>query len=122
MIRNTLVVAALLLTGLPTVAAAADNLNEQQSKNAQKVLATLNTLGITDPDIKDFITESNKHIQDGYLNLNEEKMWGGNVALRYQLDGISSKRLELSYTPDDSHIHCTLKRDGLMVQYHLKLN
>jgi len=128
MLRNTLVVAALLLTNLITQAitqaAAAAEIPEQPSKNAQKVLDTLNTLGINDPDIKEFILDVDAHRGNGY-KLAEDNVIGGELSIRYQFDQDTTDthhRLQLVYTPKDSHIQCTASGHGVMIGYHLKLN
>src|SRR5690349_17488538 len=85
MVRKMVVVAALLLTGLTGIATAAEN-SEHRSKNAQKVLAVLNSLGMTDPDVKNFVAEVDSKVDDGYLNFTRNEVAGGELTLRYHLD------------------------------------
>jgi hypothetical protein len=115
-----LVVAALLLTNLTGIAAAADT-PEHPSKNAQKLIATLNALGINSPEVQDFMNEVNSHVENGYFNFAQQDMMGGKLALRYPVSvpGIPH-RLELNYTPNDSHVAVTARTDGIMVSYKLK--
>jgi len=114
------VVAALLLMSLVSIAAAAENL-EHQSKNAQKLIATLDSVGINDQDVKNFITETDSHVDHGYLYLSQEKVMGGNLALRYQLGSMpSSRHVELNFTPEDApHIQLNARTDMVRVGYHL---
>src|SRR4051812_25037104 len=120
MTGKTLVVAALLLTGLVRVAAAAESTSEHQSKNAQRVLFVLKSVGVNNPDVHSFVQEADRHIDHGYYNLAEERMLGGKVQLRYKLGLPSPRRMELSYTPSEvSHMRVTASTRGVMVTYHL---
>lgn len=126
MIRKLLVVAALLLTGLTELVAeheaiAAVENSEQHSKNAQKVLIILKNLGISDPDIKDFIDRVDSRSHDGYLHLTEEKAMGGKFELKYELDSrVSARQLQLTYTPNESRVQAIARTDGITVNYHLR--
>lgn len=122
MVRNMLVVAALLLTNLAGNAAAAED-PEHPSKNAQKLIATLNTLGLNSPEVREFVEDINSHVKNGYFNFAQQEMLGGEFALRYRMRSSefdTSKRLELSYTPEDSHTVITAQTNGIRVNYRLK--
>jgi hypothetical protein len=120
MCKHKSVVAALLLICLAGMAAAAET-NEHASRNAEKILTILNSVGINDPQITQFIGRVDSHIHDKYLDLSEERMMGGNLSFRYNMNnGISTRQLELMYTPDDSHIQAIAKTDGITVNYKLK--
>ena len=115
-----LVVAALLLTTLTASNAAADD-PEHLSKNAQKIVATLNMFGINDPQIRDFIAEANSHVKNGYVNLATQEVMGGELSFRYALSVPGApRRLELNYAPEDSHVNVTARTDSFMVTYKLK--
>ncbi len=118
--------AALLLTALSASIAAADS-TEHTSKNAQKILATLNLIGVNDKEIQNFIEESNAKFENGYLNLAQEEALGGKVTLRYgaseenSIDGRRMPRkLELYYAPEDSHLSITARTSGIQACYKFK--
>jgi hypothetical protein len=128
------VVAALLLIQ-PTikVATAADNSKHfdkyadapRKQKKVDKILAMLRSLGISDPEITAFAHEINDRRKDGYFMLRQERietpLSEGNLTFRYVSDGkIGIKRLELNYTPDDSHTEYSLRTNAAMVTYKLR--
>jgi hypothetical protein len=118
--RKTLVVAALLLINLDGIAAAADS-PEHTSKRAQRVIATLNSLGINDPDVANFVGDVDSRVDHGYLNLSQQKAMGGSISLRYKLGNLPSPRqVDLMYAPDDSHLQATAGTSGVMLGYHLE--
>jgi hypothetical protein len=121
MTRYVLVVAALLLTGQANVAVAAEEDKPQHSKNAVKVLATLDMLGINNKEIRDMLTAVDSRIEKGYLNLAEEQVMGGRLLLHYKLSGKQGiKQLELMYTPKDSNAEVRASTRGVMFNYKLK--
>lgn len=121
MTRYVLVVAALLLTGQANVAVAAEEDKPQHSKNAVKVLATLDMLGINNKEIRDMLTAVDSRIEKGYLNLAEEQVMGGRLLLHYKLSGKQGiKQLELMYTPKDSNTEVRASTRGVMFNYKLK--
>ena len=108
--------AALLLITFPSGAAAADN-SGHSPKNAQQVIAVLNTIGINKPEVQQFINDTDSQINNGYLNLSEQQTWGGKLSLHYQLDGVGVRQLELQYRPTDSNFGVTARSDSLMIGY-----
>jgi hypothetical protein len=113
----TLVVAALLLTSFSQVAIAAEK-TEHQSNNAHRVIIVLDSMGVNNPTIRDFIGHIDDHIQDGYLTLSEQKVMNGKLMLHYQLNGkIGSKQLEMKFTPDNSHMEYTATSHQIMATY-----
>lgn len=123
-----LVVALLLLTTLGNPAAAAEP-PEQQSKHARQLLAALSAAGINHPDIKEFVSNVDSHIDEGYLTFAERDVPGGKLRLRYQLNpdyilGTQSKamkrRVELNYAPDNSRWEATVGIDRALVTYRMK--
>ena len=120
MVRNSLIVAALLLTVLTANKAAADD-SGYPSKNAQKFLATLNSVGINNQEVRDFVEDANSHVENGYLNLAKQDVLGGELALRYGLNVPGQpRRLELHYAPEDSHFMATARTDSVKFEYRLK--
>ncbi len=118
-----LVVAALLLTDTGN-AVAADS-SEHQAKNAQKLLATLDLVGLNNKDIKQFVSDANTQVDGSYFNLAGERAMGGRISLRYQLGTdasmssyTSSRRLEFRYTPDSSHFEGIARTDLVLARYH----
>ncbi|MDE3016757.1 MAG: hypothetical protein KGI29_07580 [Pseudomonadota bacterium] len=125
MVRRKLVVAALLLANLAGIAAAADTY-EHSSKHAQKLMATLDSLGIDNPQVRKFVSEVDAHIDNGYLNLAGRDAPGGSIMLRYRFaaalpSGLSNRRLELAYQPQDvPHLEVVARTDGVTISYHFK--
>lgn len=120
MIRLLGIAAALLMSSLAGIAAAAEN-SEHPSKNAQKIIATLESVGINNKDVKAFISEANQYIDHGYLNLASRKMAGGKLTLRYQLSGgISTRQVELHFVPENSNFEGIARTNLIMVRYHLE--
>ena len=131
MTRNTLVVAALLLTALGSNAAAAETKHEHPSNHAQKVLVLLNSMGVNSREVQSFVGKVDAEIdmRDGYLNLAQRDMPGGKIALRvrvankHQPDPRSSKRFELAFTPSPdsafSRFEVIARTDSFTVNYRL---
>lgn len=125
------VVAALLLN-LPIttgVAAAADNIGHSpekqedakiflKQKKAEKIIVMLNSMGIDNPEIIEFVNTVNNRTKDGYLMLHQENITEGTVSLRYKLKpAIGIKQLELQYKPQDSNMEYRLHSNSVMVNY-----
>jgi|GEM_PF-4795441 len=127
MTRTVLIVAALLLFNLGGIAAAAEP-PEHKSKNAQKLLATLDSVGINSKEITALVNTAHSHVSHGYIYLAEQKMMGGQVSLRYSVGGArklgmqhSSRRLELHYSPkNNDNLHVIAKTNLFLVRYHLE--
>lgn len=127
MTRSVLLVAALLIINLGGNAAAAEP-PEHKSKNAQKLIATLDSVGINRKEIKDLITAAHSHVSHGYIYLAEKKIGGGHLSLRYSIGGASklgmqhsSRKLELHYSPKKmNNLHFIAKTDLFLVRYHLE--
>ena len=126
------VVAALLLTILGNVAAAAEKpkylpkdreedltlLNKRNSPKIEKILMTLKTFGISDPAIAEFATTVDTRTSGGYFLIHEEKMLGGSLKLRYALKpSIGTKQLELRFTPEESHMEYIMRKNSVMAVY-----
>ena len=108
-------------------AAAADD-PEHKSKSARKLLATLNSIGINNQDVKNLVTQADSSIDDNYLYLTERKVGSGQLALRMELSTSedpnkvhSGKRLQLHYQPKNSHLEITAHTNSVMFNYHLQL-
>ena len=121
MVRTLLAIAAALLISLADSAKAVDN-PEHKSTNAQKLLATLDLIGINDKQVKDFVTETDSHIdKQGTMALSESQVMGGKLSFRYDVRGLpSGKQFELRYTPDDSHMNMVARTNILEIRYHLE--
>jgi hypothetical protein len=127
MTRKVLIVAALLFSNLAGIAAAADN-PEHKSKNARKLIATLDSIGINNHEVLYLINAADARVEKNYFYFGEQKMANGRLALRYHLGGTNtaetpggSKRLELHYAPQDSHMQITARTNSLMINYHFEL-
>lgn len=120
--------AALLLIQpiIASMAAAAENPEHKhqnakenlKQKKAEKLLMMMEAIGISDPDIKEFVYKVNGRMQDGYLMLHQEEIAGGKLSFRYQLKPrVKAKQLELKYVPDDSNFEYTARTNSIMVNY-----
>ena len=124
MTKLALVVAALLLTGLACNAVAAEE-KKRQSKNAAKVLATLEKIGLKGDEIKNLISEIDDRVERKHLRIfSQEERDGGRLILRYKLStNVSSRRFELFYTPaSDSGWTFSAKTDAVMLNYRYDLS
>jgi hypothetical protein len=127
MVKKLLVVAAALLTCFTGSAKAADNY-EHKSGNAQKLLATLDQVGINSQKVKDFVNETNANLDGkGGLTLAERNVPGGKIVLRFAFRNdmkdlpISHRRLELRYTPTDyPNVNIIARTNLVMVRYHVE--
>ncbi len=121
MCKNVLVVTALLMFPFGATAVA-DETPEHQDKRAQKILATLRMFGIADPKINEFVQGANSRVEkDGYFYLADHTMADGRMAVRFDVNGDGPSeigRLQLSYTPKDSHYAMTASNKGMMMNYH----
>lgn len=121
MTRNVLVVAALLLVNLEGIAAAADPPSEHRSKHAQKLIATLDSVGINNRDIQQFITSADSHVDKGYFYLTQQEAAGGNMSLRYRLGGRPSiRQMELHYAPENSRVELSAHTHSVRVSYQFE--
>ena len=126
MTRKLLIVAALLLSNLAGIAAAADR-PEQPSKSARKIIATLNSVGINNQDVQNFVAKADARVENKSFYLTEQKFEDGRLSLRYRFGSTTAstlganRRLELNYTPKESHFQITARNNGVMVGYHLQL-
>lgn len=100
--------------------AAAEDVTEQRSKRAQKVIATLKTLGIAHPRIHRLVTEVESHVEkDGFFYIADHRTEEGRLALRFACRGAPQiRQLQLAYTPRDSHYAVTATTRGIMLRYH----
>lgn len=122
-----LIVAALLLLPLGRSAAAAER-PEHQSKSAQKLIATLESVGINRSEIKHFIQQTDTHVSHGYFYLTEKKVPGGKLSLRYVLSShdmgptYSSRRLELHYSlTGNDRFHVIARTNVVLFRYHYNI-
>ena len=133
--NKLLVVVAALLLVKPieiSVAAAAEkpehftqhaNANHKQKK-ADKIIAMLKTLGISDPEVTSLVNEINTRSKDGYFMLREERIstgiTSGTLTVRYATKAkIGTKQLELLYAPDNSNTQYSVRTNAVMVNYKL---
>ena len=132
--RLLVVVAALLLVKPIeiSVAAAAENPEHftqhananLKQKKADKILAILRTLGISDPEVTSLVNEINTRSKDGYFMLREERIetgiTSGTLTVRYATKAkIGTKQLELLYAPDNSNTEYSVRTNAVMVNYKL---
>jgi hypothetical protein len=123
MTRIVLVVAALLLTNLMGVAAAADH-PEQKSKksdHARNTLIVLGHMGLDTKEISEFVTYVDERVEGGRFRIAEERIMGGKLSLSIKLNssGDTPRGPELRFTPDDSDWDCTANLKGVMVNYKI---
>jgi hypothetical protein len=116
--KYSLVVAALLLTSFASEATAAEEPGQHKSKSAQKVLATLNLLGMNDKDVQNLVSQADQNIDNGYFYLSETKTMGGKLCLRYDLSAVSTRQVELRFAFDDSPVEFTARTNIAQVRYH----
>ena len=121
MVRKVLAIAAALLITFTSSARAAGS-PEHKSTNAQKLLATLDLVGINSKEVVDFVTETDSRIdKKGSMAIAEDNAIGGKLSLRYDVTSLpSGRQFELSYTPDDSHINITARTNKIEVGYHVR--
>jgi hypothetical protein len=124
MTKIALVVAALLLMGLACEAVAAET-KKRQSKNAVKVLATLEKIGLKGNEIKNLINVIDDRVEKRQFRIfSQEYENGGRLILRYKLStNVSTRRFELFYTPSsDSGWTFSAKREAVMINYRYDLS
>ena len=115
--------AAALLITLSENANAADDDSEHQSQNAQKILTTLNMVGINSKEVKDFVAETNSRVDNDHsYQITGDSFASGQWSLRYDPSMAipNGRQLELRYTPDDSHVNIVVKTNMAVVGYHFK--
>ena len=121
MFKHVCVCAALLTVSISS-AEMADERSERRAKRAQKVLEALHMLGIDNPKLNNLIKTADKRTVNGYFYVAQEHFEDGvpgQLALRYDTGGSPGlKRLELSYTPDQSNYELTANQRGIMLRYH----
>ena len=121
MVRKYIVAAAALLFSYMSSANAAPN-PEHKSRNAQKIIATLDKLGINHKVVRDFVTETDSHIKrKGYFTLRETNIAGGRLSLQCQTRGFpTARKFELIYEPEYApHFNITARTNGIEMRYHL---
>ena len=111
---------AALLTWLMVSPATADDKTEQRNKRTQKVLATLQMLGIADPRLNSIVSSATSRIEkDGFFYVADKKMEEGRLALRFECRGMpKATKMQLAYVPKDSNYVVTANTRGLMINYH----
>jgi hypothetical protein len=130
---RTQIVAALLFVSFVKTAVAAelpkhyqdDADSQRSSKKVQRIIKTLDALGINDSNLISFIGKVDKRSGDGYVNLSQQEidtqLTKGTLSFRYVSDGgPSSKRLELHYAPDGSDWRYSVRQDAAKVAYQFK--
>jgi hypothetical protein len=118
--RNLLVVAALLLTNLPGMAAAAD-FPEHTSKHARQTMVVLGHMGIDNKEVAEFVDYVDQRIDHGYFRIAEEHTLGGMVRFSYKFQTTTSARrgLVLTFSPDDSNWEYTASSNLIMANYRI---
>lgn len=117
-----LVVAALLLTGLASAAAAAEE-EKDSTKNARKVIATLEKLGINNENINYLIKEVDKVVEGKKVNLIDSTVMGGPLLVQYKLSTrVGVRQFEMRYRPEENSSYSfTANQNGAMLNYSLPL-
>jgi len=121
MVRKSIVAAAALLFSYVSSANAAPN-PEHKSRNAQKLIATLDKIGINHKVVRDFITETDSHIKrKGYVTLRETHLASGRLSLQCQTRGFpTARKFELLYEPEYApNFNVVARTNGIEVRYHL---
>ncbi len=122
--------------GAAPIIAEAPAPKKRHSKNALRVIATLASVGIRNPEVRNLISTVDSRIDNGYFRFTEQQlpMNGGKVTLRYRLSGsvdpiLSStnkhgvRRLELSYKPsENSRWEAVATRKYVVVNYRVPLD
>jgi hypothetical protein len=122
MVKKRLVVAAALLISYGVSANAAEK-REHKVRNAHKIIAILDNIGINSKQLNAFIKEADSHIEkDGFLSLTEGKVMGGKLALRCDTRGFpNARKFELRFTPENSpHVNFVANTNLIEVRYHLE--
>lgn len=122
MVKKRLVVTAALLISYSMSANAAEK-REQKARNAHKLIAILDNIGINSKQLNAFIKETESHIDnDGFLSLREEKVMGGKLALRCDTRGLpNARKFELRFTPENNpNMNVVANTNGIEVRYHLE--
>ncbi|NBO18156.1 MAG: hypothetical protein EBV03_02830 [Proteobacteria bacterium] len=135
MFKHVCVWAALLTISVSTTAQA-DDKGERKVKRAQKVAAALSDLGISSEHLNNLAKSIDNRHQSTNFYLASEHVDGpvpGKVGLRYSSSsnamnralnpggGGAMRRLQLSYTPDDSRYELAASSRGIMLRYHYEI-
>lgn len=99
--------------------ASAESTEAKRSKKVEKILDTLDRLGISNRHINQLVEEVDARNENGYFYLADQRFEDGQrLSLRYDTGGgLSTRRLELAYTPENSHYQFTASRNAVMVRY-----
>lgn len=109
------------LTGGVALASEPPEEKDSKTSKAEKVIVVLAAVGLDTKEVKGIVRYVDENTNDGYFRIAEERTGEGTLKLHYALEGgVSSKQVELRYTPDDSNFLYTARRTGAMVQYQLK--
>ena len=95
----------------------ADDDTERKAKRAERVLASLDSLGIQNSNISHLVRQVSDRTEKGYIYLTQEEMANGRVALRYDTGMPNVKRMELAYTSDDKRTEIVASTRGVMFRY-----
>lgn len=117
-------ISALILAGASTPALADDAEKEidpgsaKREARAEKIIATLDKLGLNDSTVNRLVSQASERTKGGYFYLTEEEVDTGKVSLRYATGGgLNMRQMELAYVSDDKHYQVTASTQGVMVRY-----
>lgn len=93
----------------------------ERSRRAQKVIATLKAFNLDHPYLTDTAIYVDQNTYDGYFYLANEPIGssGMKVQLRYEMDGLNGKNLQLNITGDETHYNLTGSTEGVLLRYRL---
>lgn len=135
MFKHVCVWAALLTLSVSSTALADDN-SERKSKRAQKVADALSDLGISSEHLNNLAKSIDSRQQGGNFYIASEHVEGpipGKVGLRYTSSnnamnrvlnptgGGTTRRLQISYTPDGSRYELAASTRGIMLRYRYEI-
>lgn len=111
---------AMLLPFIGGMANAAEN-PEHPSKSARKAVVMLAAMGLDGPEVLSLVKTIDERTKNGYLRIGETQGMGGVFRLQYALKGgVSSRHVELRFTPEDSHMVYSLRPDAATAYYSFK--
>ena len=121
MVRYQWAITALLLCAMAGIAKAEDTPGPQ-SRDARKLLATLDKFGINSSEVRNLVGEIDTHMDDNrMLKLAGTGVPGGRLSFSYHVtDMPSTRQFELRYTPDDSHVSVVARSNIIEIGYHLR--
>jgi hypothetical protein len=91
------------------------------SPKAQKIITTLENMGINNHYIFSLVDTVDERVKDKYFTLGEEQIAGGSLKFGYSLEsGFHPGDPELRFTPEDSNSSYIAHRDGVGYSYKLK--